>query len=109
MHDPRDPRALQVRAYARGMADLASLALEDLAAARQLPPGTNLSDSAPIIDAWCRYDLPAMRQLAAKPGEYQSLAQMLVVAIACDGFSTATQTQAAIACLGQQPNNLWVM
>ena len=99
--------ALYVRAYARGMAGLARLALADLDAAQK--KGGNDAPWSPIIDAWAHFDFPAMEKIAKQQGDYQALAEMLQYAITIDGSLHARQIEVGLQALRSHPNNLWIM
>ena len=109
VHSHADAHSLYTRAYARGMAGLATLALDDLATARKKETTDTPPAWAAIIDASCHYDLKAMQSAATTPGPYQPLAQMLALNIAIDGHGSQAIADAGSACLTTQSQNLWAM
>lgn len=76
--EPRSAEALQFRAYAFALAGLHRFALDDLSAAKALPPGARPApDWVPLIDSYCRFDTKAL--LDTKPGPSRPLAMFLAV------------------------------
>ena len=99
---PDSPIALSHRAYAFALAGLQRFALDDLAAAQgatdDLPPWTA------VIDAYCRYDYPALMTTAQQAGPDAAPAGLLATLSVAEDGEPQLIVQAADATLAVAPH-----
>lgn len=105
VHENNSPDALRTRAYARALAGLHRLALDDLAAAGNAQP----PDWQPAIAAFCRYDLDAELAESTTGRPAQPLASLLAAAIARDSAGPDRTVDITNASLAALPDNSFLL